>query len=336
MIKNALRVENDARGTAVLIKMHLPKEYAMPQNIIDFEDAVRKGDHIVRGTAADGMIRALAINAHDTVQTAREKHGTSPLVTAALGRLMMGGQMMGAMFKNPGELITLSVKGNGPIGGLTVTANTDGQVKGYPDHSDVWLPLKPNGKLDVGAGIGQGTLTVIRDQPGTEPYSSRVELATGEIGGDLTYYFLMSDQVPTSVGVGVLVDRDTSVRQAGGFILQLMPGYENAVVDQLEANLKGVKSVTDMFEAGMTPTNVLEYLLRDMDYLELETMPAEFHCGCSEERALRAMRTLTAEDIQDMVDKGEPVETTCEFCGKTYRFDPAALKDLLQQKQDGE
>ena len=302
----------------------------MDAEIIDFEDArIRRGDHIVRGTAADGMVRAFAITARNTVQTAHENHGTSPLVTAALGRLMMAGQMIGAMSKNDNELITLTVRGDGPIGGLTVTANNRGQVKGFANNPHVWLPLKPDEHLNVGGGIGAGELSVVFDQPGTMPYSSQVELVTGEIGDDLTYYFAASDQVPTSVGVGVLVNTDTSVRQAGGFIVQLMPDYLDFVLDQLEANLAGVTSVTDMLEAGMSPSDMLRHILRDMDYKELDVMPAEFHCGCDEARASRAVLALGEAELRDMIAKRETAEIYCHFCGKRHYISPKELEDLL-------
>lgn len=302
----------------------------MDAEIIDFQDArIRRGDHIVRGTAADGMVRAFAITARNTVQTAHENHGTSPLVTAALGRLMMAGQMIGAMSKNDNELITLTVRGDGPIGGLTVTANNRGQVKGFANNPHVWLPLKPDEHLNVGGGIGAGELSVVFDQPGTMPYSSQVELVSGEIGDDLTYYFAASDQVPTSVGVGVLVNTNTSVRQAGGFIVQLMPDYLDFVLDQLEANLAGVTSVTDMLEAGMSPSDMLRHILRDMDYRELDVMPAEFHCGCDEARASRAVLALGETELRDMIAKQETAEIYCHFCGKRHYISPKELEGLL-------
>ena len=302
----------------------------MDKGVINFEEArTRRGDHIVRGTAADGMIRAFAITARQTVQTAHENHSTSPLVTAALGRLMMCGQMMGAMSKSDDELITLTVRGDGPIGGLTVTANNRGQVKGFANHPHVWLPLKADEHLNVGGGIGSGELSVVFDQPGTMPYSSQVELVSGEIGDDLTYYFAASDQVPTSVGVGVLVNADTSVRQAGGFIVQLMPGYLDFVLDELEANLSGIRSVTDMLEEGMTPTDMLGHILRGMDYQELDVMAAEFHCGCDEARAGRAVLALGETELRDMIEKGETAEVYCHFCGKRHYLGPSDLLDLL-------
>ena len=306
----------------------------MAHEIIGLEAArIRQGDYIVRGTAADGQIRAFAITARQTVQTAHESLHTSPLVTAALGRLMMAGQMMGAMSKNDDELLTLIIRGDGPVGGLTVTANNKGQVKGYANHPNVWIDLNQRGKLDVGGGIGAGTLTVIHDIPGFDPYSSEAELVSGEIGDDLTNFFVMSDQVPTSVGVGVLVDTDTSVRQAGGFIVQLMPGYDPAVVDQLEHNLQGLDSVTNLLERGMTPTDILAYVLRDLDYQELETLPAEFHCGCNDERASRAVLALGASELTDMIEKDEPAETYCTFCGKHYHFAPSELQEMLTKAQ---
>ena len=284
---------------------------------------------MVRGTAADGMVRAIAITARSTVQTAHDNHNTSPLVSAALGRLMMAGQMMGAMFKHPDELITLEVRGDGPICGLTVTANNQGQVKGFANHPNVWLPLNDKGKLDVGAGVGRGTLTVVRDIPGTTPYSSQTELVTGEIGDDLAAYFTLSDQIPTSVGVGVLVDTDTSIRQAGGFIVQLMPDYEYWLIDELERNLQDVTSVTNMLEDGMTPTDILCHILRDLDYQELEVMPAEFHCGCNEERAGRAVLALGEDELRDMIAKDETAEVYCHFCGRRHHLSPAELQGLL-------
>ena len=302
----------------------------MDEEIIDFTDArVRMGDHIVRGTAANGMIRAFAITARRTVQTAHENHGTSPLVSAALGRLMMGGLMMGQMYKGDDELITLTVTGDGPIGGLTVTANNKGQVKGFANHPHVWLPLKPDRHLDVGQGVGTGSLSVVVDQPGTVPYSSQVELASGEIGEDLTYYFAVSDQIPTSVGVGVLVDTDTSIRQAGGFIVQVMPGYLDFVIDQLEENLASVTSVTDLLEAGMSPSDMLRYILHDMDYEELEVMPAEFYCGCDDARAARAVAALGEAELRDMIEKNETAEVYCHFCGKRHYLTPDDLQTLL-------
>lgn len=298
--------------------------------IIDFEKArIRRHDHLVRGTAADGMVRAIAVTARQTVETAHVNHNTSPLVSAALGRLMMAGLMMGALFKSPDELITLEVHGDGPIGGITVTANNIGQVKGFANHPNVWLPLNAAGKLDVGGGVGRGTLTVVRDLPGMAPYSSQTELTSGEIGDDLAAHFALSDQVPTSVGVGVLVNPDTSIRQAGGFILQLMPNYEYFLVDELEHRLADVTSVTSLLEEGLGPTDLLAKILDGLDYQELETSPAEFYCGCNKERATRATLALGEEELRDMVAKGETAEVHCHFCGRNHYLTPDELRSLL-------
>ena len=292
-------------------------------------ERIKRHDHIVRGTAANGMVRAFAITARQTVQTAHENHSTSPLVSAALGRLMMGGLMMGAMSKTDDELITLTVCGDGPIGGLTVTANNRGQVKGFANNPNVWLPLRDDNHLNVGAGIGAGELSVVFDQPGIAPYSSQVELTSGEIGEDLAYYFAVSDQVPTSVGVGVLVGADTSILQAGGFIIQLMPGHQEWVVDELEKSLSRVTSVTDLLQQGLTPTSMLEYLLGDLGYEELEAIPAEFYCGCDEARAGRAVAALGRETLLDMIEKNETAEVICHFCGKRHYLGAGELQQLL-------
>lgn len=300
--------------------------------LINFSsEKIKQADHMVRGTAANGMIRAFALTAKKTVQTASDKHHTSPLVTAALGRLMMGGLMMGAMSKDDDELLTLTMKGDGPIGGITVTANNHGQVKGYANHPNVWLDLKSNQHLDVGGGIGKGTLTVVRDLPHLEPYTSSIPLTTGEVGDDLAYYFAVSEQIPTAVGVGVLVNTDLSVKQAGGFIVQLMPGYTEELLDQLSNNLRGIDSITEMQEQGMSPTDMLSYVLRDMDYQELDVMPVEFHCGCNKERAERIVLALGKQELEDMVLKGEPAVAHCHFCGKEYSFTPQEIQALLAQ-----
>lgn len=300
--------------------------------VLDFADrAARLGDHLVRGTAADGMVRAIAITARQTVQTARDNHDTSPVVTAALGRLMMAAQMMAAEFKGDDELLTLEVRGDGPVGGLTVTANNRGQVKGFANHPHVWLPLNGSGKLDVGTCVGRGTLNVVRDVPGVMPYSSQTELVSGEIGDDLALYFSLSDQIPTSVGVGVLVGPDANVRQAGGFIVQLMPGHDPWLIDELEHNLSGIASVTALLERGLSPSGILQVILDGLDYQELGVMSAEFHCGCDEERARRATLALGEAELRDMIEKGEEAEVHCHFCGKTYHLSPDELRDLLVQ-----
>ena len=302
----------------------------MGTSIISFEHArAHAGDHMVRGTAAFGMVRAFAITARATVQEAHERHETSAVVTAALGRLMMGALMMGAMFKEPDELITLIVKGDGPIKAMTVTADCEGQVKGFPAYPHVWLPEKVPGKLDVGRAVGAGTLSAVRDLPGTEPYSSRVELVSGEIAEDLAHYFAVSDQVPTSVGLGVLVGPSSDVECAGGFIVQLMPDCADDVAERIEKNVAGLPSITALMREGALPTDLLERVLDGLGFEELEANPVRFHCGCDEACAARAVAALGEAELRDMVAKNETAEVYCHFCGRRHYLSPDRLRELL-------
>lgn len=290
-------------------------------------------DYVVRGTAADGMVRAFAATTRSTVQTARDDHRTSPVVTAALGRLLTVGAMMGTMLKDSGELLTISVRGDGPIASLTVTADALGHVKGYAGNPDVWLPLNAVGKLDVGGAVGRGSLTVVQDQPWGEPYASQLELLSGEIGDDMAAYFVTSEQIPTSVGVGVLVDTDLSVRQSGGFIVQLMPDCPEEVASRLEENLSSVASVTDMLEEGMTPVDILNRVLHGLDFKPLEEKPVAFACNCSRERTERVLVAMGAEELQSLIDEGEPAEVICNFCNSAYTFTVDELRALLAEAQ---
>ena len=290
-------------------------------------------DHVVRGTAAGGMVRGFAARTRETVQKARECHQTSPVVAAALGRLLTAGAMMGSMLKDPGELLTLLIRSDGPIASLTVTADSVGHVKGYAGNPDVWLPLNSVGKLDVASAVGQGSLTVVQDQPWGEPYASQLELFSGEIGDDIAAYFVTSEQIPTSVGVGVLVDTDLSVRQAGGFIVQLMPDCPEDVAAQLEENLTGLTSVTDMFENGMTPTEILDHVLRGLEFNVLEEKPVSFSCNCSRERTERILIAMGAQELQNLIDDYKPAELVCNFCSNTYVFTVDELRELLQESR---
>ena len=286
-------------------------------------------DYIVRATAKQAQIRAFAITSRELVETARQKHNTSPVVTAALGRLLSAGAMMGSMLKADTDILTLQVKGDGPMHGLTVTADAKARVKGYADVPDVLLPPNAKGKLDVGGAIGNGILSVIKDMGLKEPYCGQTVLQTGEIAEDLTYYFATSEQIPSSVGLGVLMNKDNTVRQAGGFIIQVMPDTEDEVIDKLEAKLNEVKSVTDMLEKGMTPEDILRYILGDMDVEILETIPTEYKCNCSRERVSRAIASIGKKDLQEMIDEGKPIEVNCQFCGSHYNFDTEQLKELI-------
>ena len=288
------------------------------------------GDYIVRAAAANTQIRAFAAVTTELVEEARRRHGTSPVATAALGRLLTGGVMMGSMMKNEEDMLTLQIKCSGQIGGLTVTADSQGNVKGYVHNPDVMLPPK-NGKLDVGGALGQGVLTVIKDMGLKEPYSGQTILQTGEIAEDLTYYFATSEQVPSSVGLGVLMEKDNTVRCAGGFIVQAMPFIEDKVLEKLEANIQKIQSVTSMLDNGHTPEEMLGQVLEGLDLEITDTLPAGFHCNCSKERIEKAIISIGKKEIQSMIDDGKEIEVKCHFCNKAYTYSVEELKDLLKK-----
>ncbi|MBE5889988.1 MAG: Hsp33 family molecular chaperone HslO [Lachnospiraceae bacterium] len=287
-------------------------------------------DYIVRATACDDSIRAFAITSKETVSTALKKHETSPVMTAALGRLMSAGLMMGTMMKGDRDLLTLQIVCDGPAKGLTVTADSHGHVKGYVNHPNVDVPLKYAGKLDVGVALGNGVLSVIRDMGLKEPYVGQCNLQTGEIAEDLTYYFAASEQVPSSVGLGVLCDHE-GVRQAGGFIIQLMPFTPDDVIDRLEARLKEIDTVTNMLDKGMTPEEMLQEILGDFGVQINETIPCCFQCDCSKEKISSALATLNKKDLQDMIEDGEDIEVNCHFCNSAYQFTVEDLKEILKK-----
>ena len=288
-------------------------------------------DYIVRATAANNQIRAFAATTKETVEAARQAHNTSPVATAALGRLLTGGAMMGSMMKNDSDMLTIQIKGDGPIGGLTVTADSKGNVKGYVEHPEVMLPPNAQGKLDVAGALGSGVMSVIKDMGLKEPYVGQTILQTSEISEDLTYYFATSEQVPSSVGLGVLMEHDNTVKQAGGFIVQLMPFVDDDVVDRLEANIKKISSVTSMLDKGMTPEEILEEVLDGFEVEVKDTMPAQFYCNCTKERVEKAIISIGKKDIQEMIEDGKPIEVNCHFCGKSYEFSVEELKTLIKK-----
>lgn len=288
-------------------------------------------DYIVRATAANNQIRAFAATTKETVEAARQAHNTSPVATAALGRLLTGGAMMGSMMKNDSDMLTIQIKGDGPIGGLTVTADSKGNVKGYVEHTEVMLPPNAQGKLDVAGALGIGLISVIKDMGLKEPYVGQTILQTSEIAEDLTYYFATSEQVPSSVGLGVLMEHDNTVKQAGGFIVQLMPFVDDDVVDRLEANIKKISSVTSMLDKGMTPEEILEEVLDGFEVEVKDTMPAQFYCNCTKERVEKAIISIGKKDIQEMIEDGKPIEVNCHFCGKSYEFSVEELKTLIKK-----
>ena len=291
------------------------------------------GDYIVRATAADNQIRAFAATTRELVEKARLAHNTSPVATAALGRLLTGGAMMGVMMKGEKDVLTIQVKGDGPIGGLTVTADSQGHVKGYVDNPEVMLPANALGKLDVGGAVGHGMLRVIKDMGLKEPYVGQVALETGELGDDLTYYFATSEQVPSSVGLGVLMEKDNTVKQAGGFIIQLMPFAEEETISKLEHNLSLINSVTALLDQGMTPEQLLERVLDGLDVEITDRMPCSFTCNCSKERVEKALISIGKKELQEMIDEDKPIEVNCHFCGKTYKFDVDELKKMEKKSR---
>ena len=288
-------------------------------------------DYMIRATAADGQIRAFAATTKEMVETAKNAHNTSPIATAALGRLMTAAAMMGSDLKGEGELLTLRIEGDGPIGGLLVTADGKGDVKGYAFNPDVMLPPNAQGKLDVGGSLGLGVLSVIKDSGLKEPYVGQTQLITGEIAEDLTYYFATSEQVPSSVALGVLMNKDNTVRQAGGFIIQLLPGASDEIIDRLEAKLSGISSITSLLDAGKTPEEILTDILGEFGLEILKKMPVQFHCDCERSRVEKAIISIGRKEIQDMIDEGKEIEVNCQFCNKHYKFSVDELGEMLKK-----
>ena len=287
-------------------------------------------DYIVRGTAGDASIRFLTATTRDLVEYARSAHNTSPVATAALGRLLTAGAMMGVTMKGDNDVLTLQIKGDGPIGGLTVTADSTGRVKGYANNPTVLIPANAKGKLDVAGAIGHGFLSVIKDMGLKEPYVGQTDLVTSEIAEDLTYYFANSEQVPSSVGLGVLMNKNNTVKQAGGFIIQLMPFTDDKIIDALEAKLATVSSVTSMLDAGMTPEDMAQEILGELGVEFTDTIEARFECNCSKERVSKVLYSLNTKDIHEMIDEGKPINVECHFCNTNYEFTVDELKELLK------
>lgn len=290
-------------------------------------------DYIVRATAADNQIRAFAATTKDLVEFARAAHNTSPVATAALGRLLTGGAMMGTMMKGDKDLLTLQIKCSGPIQGLTVTADTHGNVKGYVNNPEVMLPPSELGKLDVGKAVDLGVLSVIKDMGLKEPYVGQTHLVSGEIAEDLTNYFAESEQVPSAVALGVLMNKDNTVKRAGGFIIQLMPFADEEVIDKLEAKINSITSITALLDQDMTPEMILEEVLGEFGVEIMEKTETRFHCNCDKERVEKAIISIGKKDIQEMIDDGEPIEVNCHFCNENYHFSVEELKDILKKSR---
>lgn len=268
-------------------------------------------DIIIRATSADNYIRAFAARTREMVEDARLAHDTSPVMTAALGRLMTAAAMMGSMIKNEKGVITLKITGSGPAQGLLVTADAKANVKGYANNPQVLIHANAKGKLDVAGALGQGTLQVIQDTGMKEPYVGQTELISGEIAEDLSYYFAASEQIPSSVGLGVLMNRDNTVRQAGGFIIQLMPGAPEETIAALENNIKNVTSVTNLLDQGHTAESMLGYILGDLGMQVTDRMPTRFYCDCSRNKVEKAIISLGRKEIEDIIKDQETIEVNC-------------------------
>lgn len=286
-------------------------------------------DYIVRATAGNNQIRAFVATTKNLVELARGIHNTSPVATAALGRLLTAGAMMGTMMKGEKDILTLQIKGKGALGGVVVTADSQANVKGYVHEPMVLLPPNDKGKLDVSRAIGPGYLSVIKDLGLKEPYVGQIALQTGEIAEDLTYYFATSEQIPSAVGLGVLMSKDNTVAQAGGFLLQVMPFAEEKTIVALEKALEKVTSVTALLDKGMTPEDMLAKLLGDLEPVITDKVSAKYTCNCSKERVKKALASIGKKDLREIVKEGKPVEMNCHFCNTTYTFSIEDVKRIL-------
>ena len=288
-------------------------------------------DYIVRATAGGGSIRAFAATTRDLVQHARKIHHTSPVASAALGRMLTAAAMMGSMLKGEKDLLTLQIRGDGPLQGIVVTSDSKAQVKGYVFNSNVEIPDRIPGKLNVSGAIGTGHLSVIKDIGMREPYAGKIELVTGEIAEDLTYYFAQSEQTPSAIGLGVLVETDTSIRRAGGFIIQLLPDATDEMIEKLEKKLATIPYVSDLLDMGQTPEDILQMILGDFDLKILDAIPTTFYCNCTRDRVEKALISIGKDELEKIIREDKKANLHCHFCGKEYDFDEKELAVLLEE-----
>lgn len=287
-------------------------------------------DYIVRAMTADGFVKAMAIASTDLVERARNIHKTTPTATAALGRVLTAASMMGNLQKVENGALTLQVRGNGPLGTILATSDAVGNVRGYVHNPSVTLLEKYAGKLDVGAAVGtDGMLTVIRDLQMKEPYIGSVALVSGEIADDVTAYFAQSEQTPTACALGVLVDTDQSVKVAGGYLIQLLPGAPEEIISRLEQGIAKAGAVTPMLSDGLTPEDILRRVMADFELEFLETTEVSYKCYCSRERVTSTLIAVGKKDLQEMIDEGKPISIECQFCDTKYQFTPDELRELL-------
>lgn len=288
-------------------------------------------DQIIRMLAKDAPVKASALTARDLVERARQIHKTLPLATAALGRGLMACSVMGNQLKEERGSVTLRIKGEGPLGGVTAVSDSDGNVRGYVLNGAVELPLKAPGKLDVGSGIGTGTITVIKDIGLKEPYVGTIELVSGEIADDVAAYFVESEQIPTACALGVLVDTDQSVLCAGGYLIQLLPGADESIIGRIEQGVARVGAVTEALRKGLDAEALLREVLRDFDMEVLERQEVAYRCYCTRERVERALITMGREELSDLIAEQGKAELTCQFCDRVYDFSKEELEDLLRK-----
>lgn len=289
-------------------------------------------DILTKAVTKNGFIRIYAVNSRETVETARKYHNTLPLGTAALGRLLTGGLLMGAMLKDENTSLTLQMKGDGPLGLTMAVADSSGGVKGYIANPTADLPLNSVGKIDVGGGIGKnGYLSVVKDMNMKEPYIGQVPIQTGEIGDDLAFYFAQSEQVPSLVALGVLVDRDLSVKQAGGFIVQIMPDCDEFNLKKFEKTAQNLKSVTAMLDRGISNEELIREVMDGFEVDFLEEKEVGYKCDCCDARMRRAIISLGKKEIEDIIREQGEAEIVCQFCNKAYIYDKKALEDMLSK-----
>ena len=287
-------------------------------------------DEIVRAITADGLVQAAAVTGRDIVERARNIHTTLPVATAALGRALMAASLMGDALKGDNSSLTLQIKGGGPLGTVLAVSDSSGNVRGYVYEPNVPLVEKHPGKLDVGSTVGNGTLTVIRDLQMKEPYVGSIELVSGEIGDDVTAYFVQSEQIPTACALGVLVDRDQSVKVAGGYLIQLLPGAPDEVIDKLEEGIRRAGAVTPMLEQDMTPEDILGQVCGDLGVLFFEPQEVEYKCYCTRERVEGALISLGKKELAEIAADGKPFPVECQFCDTVYEFTPDDIKKLIK------
>jgi hsp33 protein len=288
-------------------------------------------DYIIKATAGNGSVRAFACVSTQTCEEARKSHNTSPVVSAALGRMLSAGLMMGSMMKNDKDLISIKIEGSGPMKGVLVTADNKGGVKGYPFEPLVIIPPNSKGKLDVAEAIGVGILTVIADTGLKEPYVGQVELISGEIAEDIAYYYASSEQVPSAVALGVLMNKDNTVKAAGGFIIQLMPGADEEIIEKIEEKIASIAPVTTLISEGKSPEDILELILADLDLEINEKIDAGFRCNCSRKRIEKALISIGKHELETMAKDNEPIEVGCHFCNKKYNFNVNDIEQILDE-----